>query len=228
MSKARIGWMLMLGSTLGACSSGLTEEEAEDLGATITVDLEWLFETIEATADAVANIEAGTTASDETCFSSIGDCEICSGYEGTASAGTFGVEANTPCGRTWEGLARTRSSTIESNDLDGQWTADDALTYVWSMTGDQGVTYTVTGGPLEERVYDASWTLSRFEATTVDGRLETYAIESTYDAYADAKSELVLAGTSRQATGTLTVEIADDTVVCDTERSNDTVTVRCD
>ncbi|MEL6348500.1 MAG: hypothetical protein AAFV53_35665, partial [Myxococcota bacterium] len=175
--------------------------------------------------------DATEPESEQTCYESVGTCESCSAYAGTSASGTFGVDmTETPCGETWEALARTRTYTVENNALSGSWSSTDAETYDWSMSGDQQVEYVVERNRPADLVYDASWTLAQLDATTVDGALDSFSISSTYTNYADVTSTLEISGSAAYAEGTLTVEGEgeDERVECDVSREDETVTIICE
>lgn len=230
IAGSRVGALLATALLFTACSSDPSDEEVEDLGETIAVDLEQLFETIEETAEEVAELDTAKVTVEEECWESTGDCEACSTLEGTSGEGTFETSmTELPCGQEWEALARTRTYTIEESSLTGSWMSTDGSTYDWTMEGVQNVEYVVQSPRPADRVYDASWELDELVAQTIDGELGDYALEADYEGYIDLTTRIDLTGNADSGEGTVIFEDDDnDQVICTLEREDEIVTVICD
>lgn len=217
--------LLPLAAVFVACTpSGIDQDEADELSETATQDVDDLLRTAESQAAGAGDL--GTTkVSDQMCFDTVGDCEVCVSYAGTASAGAFGASmTTTPCGATWTLVQRTRTYTVDASDIDGTWTRQKGTQYLVEVTGEREVSYEVTGGREGDRSYDASWTLHDLSVTTEADELVGYDLDLEYTGFAGHDSRLVVSGDADSGGGTLTV---DGDQVCSVERTGDTVTVDC-
>ena len=207
-----------------ACAPTFDQEDADELSEAASEDVTDLLRVGETQSAAAENL--GTEEiSDEMCWDTIGDCELCAGYAGTVESGTFEVGVtSTPCGATWQALVRTRTYTVDASELDGTWTRQSGTTYLVEISGERSVTYEVTGGREGDRTYDASWALDDLSVVASDDALDSYELDLSYTGFAGHDSHLEMSGDADAGSGTLTV---DGTLVCDVTRSGDVVTIDC-
>lgn len=195
---------------LALAGCGGAPEEADQLAATFTADLDELF------SQMVTVTDAGS------CVEGVGTCTWCSTVEGAVN-GSFEISAESlPCGgeRVWD--ESSASYEVTGGGLSGTWQSSSSDVWEISAVGSRDASVAVTGR--RAATLDASWALDELHLVLVDGAPDDWDAEMTYASFAGHGWTVEVDGDGSLFTATV---YRDDDVTCTIERSFDGVAVDC-